>query len=238
MLANRQSAGIEDIGCWVRGLVVLALVLCASLAHSDAIDDALDHVYENGDYQKELPAAYEPETAPDLIDIEPSDFVLPASAMLLAFYAILAAFGIFVIVILFMLLSGARFPAFNRNVDEDEIEEKTDGKPKRPATIQGWLAAADDLANQGQYGEAIHALLLAVLTRLRERAAMAWRSSTTAREIVNQSDLSNDQEGLLGLLVRSSELAHFGGRDADHDEFAECRNGALKLLEGVSGGPA
>jgi len=238
MLANRQSGGIEKTGCWVRGLVVLVLALCATLAHADAIDDALDRIYKNGDYQQELPADYELETAPDLIDIEPSDFVLPASAMLLAFYAVLAAFGIFMIVILFMLLSGARFPAFNRNVDEDEIERTIDGKPERPATTQGWLAAADDLATQGRYGEAIHALLLAVLTRLRERAAMAWRSSTTAREIVSQSNLTNDQESLLGLLVRSSELTHFGGRDAGHDEFAECRNGALRLLEDVSGGRA
>jgi len=236
MLANRQSGGIARTECWVRGFVVLALLLCVSAVRADAIDNALDRIYENGDYQKELPALHEPETTSNLIDINPPDIALPASAMLLAFYAVLAAFGIFMVVILFMLLSGARLPNFNRKFDEDEAEENTDGTPKRPATTQGWLSTADELANQGHYGEAIHALLLAVLTRLRERAAMAWRSSTTAREIVNQSNLTNDQESLLGRLVRSSELAHFGGRDAGHGEFSECRDGALRLLESVSGG--
>lgn len=226
------------MGYWLKGLAVLILLFGVGTAHADAIDDALERVYEHGNYQEDLPAPYEPETTIDFIDLEPSDLALPANVMLLAFYAILAAFGIFMIVILFMLLSGARLPAFNRALDEDETGETSEGKPQRPATAQGWLAAADDLAGQGRYGEAIHALLLAVLTRLRERAAMAWRSSTTAREIVNQSSLTSDQEGLLGLLVRSSELTHFGGRDASRDEFAECRSGALKLLDGVSEGRA
>lgn len=215
--------------------MVMILLLWMSPVRADAIDDALERVYENGDYQKELPVPYEPETASDLGTFDLPEIALPANAMLLAFYAILAAFGMFMIVILFMLLSGARLPTFNRDLDEDGSAVTADGTPIRPATTEGWLSAADDLAAQGRHGEAIHALLLAVLTRLRERAAMAWRGSTTAREIVNQSDLSNDQEDLLGMLVRSSELAHFGGRDAGHGEFSQCRNSALKLLESVSG---
>lgn len=82
----------------------------------------------------------------------------------------------------------------------------------------------DELARQGRYAEAIHALLLGVFAAV-GNGARRWPAAATAREIATKHIRSEDLEAL----VAAAEVAHFGGRAASARDYAVCRSQAERV---------
>lgn len=80
----------------------------------------------------------------------------------------------------------------------------------------------DSLAARGDYAGAIHALLLHCILRLGERGA-EFSSAMTSREILRRLKLEQAEREALSVLVRMTEVTHFGGREASESDFRECR---------------
>jgi hypothetical protein len=80
----------------------------------------------------------------------------------------------------------------------------------------------DSLAARGDYAGAIHALLLHCLLRLGERGA-EFSSAMTSREILRRLKLEQVEREAMSVLVRMTEVTHFGGREASESDFRECR---------------
>jgi hypothetical protein len=97
------------------------------------------------------------------------------------------------------------------------------------------LAGPDALANAGNYGQAIHAILLLVLERLRERIGFAPRPSLTSREIMARVTLAEGACAALALIVRMAELSHFGGRAPSEADYQRCREGHHRLASPAVG---
>ena len=89
-----------------------------------------------------------------------------------------------------------------------------------------WFAAADALARQGRYAEAVHAVLLGALAAL-SADAQRWPTAATGREIAARHVRAAD----LGVLVAVAERAHFGGRSASVSEYRACRERAARLCQ-------
>lgn len=92
------------------------------------------------------------------------------------------------------------------------------------------LAGPDGLAREGEYGQAIHAILLLVLERLRGRLGFAPRPSSTSREIMARASLAEGASAALSLIVRLSELSHFGGRAPSEADYRSCRESYHRLV--------
>lgn len=86
------------------------------------------------------------------------------------------------------------------------------------------LDEADRLAARGAFAEAIHLLLLYSLRKLETRLQSGLKRSLTGREIIRRANLPKRMRDLLSVLVRASELGHFGGREADETEYKKCRS--------------
>ena len=106
-------------------------------------------------------------------------------------------------------------------------EDMRDG-PRGPA-----LEDFDSLAARGDYAGAIHALLLHCLARLGERGA-ELSSAMTSREILRRLQLEQREREALSVLVRMTEVTHFGGRGASEDDFRQCR----ALYDSIAAGGA
>ncbi len=79
-----------------------------------------------------------------------------------------------------------------------------------------------DLASDGHYGEAVHAMLLLALKRLAERGGAAARHSTTSREILDHETLDTDARERLEVLVANVEAWWFGGRELTRADYDRC----------------
>ena len=101
-------------------------------------------------------------------------------------------------------------------VGDDPAEpDETERSP-----VEGDLEA---LVDRGEYGAAIHLLLLKALDRLagRGRPIPAGR---TSREVLSASaDLAPSAHGALGELVAAVERYLFGGREPQRQDFDRCR---------------
>lgn len=100
------------------------------------------------------------------------------------------------------------------------------------------LGAADALAAQGRFAEAMHVLLLHALAVIRRRLDEPFADSMTSREILRSRHLPDDLRAPLREVVGRVEWSYFGEHPAAHDDYAACRASfatfAQALREGVA----
>jgi hypothetical protein len=96
--------------------------------------------------------------------------------------------------------------------------------------------AADDLAAQGRFVEAMHVLLLLGLDEMRLRLDFRFADSLTSREIVVRSNAPADAKTALREIIQWVELAYFGDHPADRNDYDACRRSFLALGSALGAG--
>lgn len=203
-------SGVELNWPWRRALP-LAFVFALALPAAADVGETLERIYQDGGLQRELPA-----------DDDPHPLILSLPWFAGAPYLLLVAVVAVLAVMLVVWLAGADRERWQERLRSLRRPQRSAAEPSPSANPQ--LAAADELALQGRYSEAVHALLLAVLAGLSGRDRR-WPSAATGREIAARHVRNED----LRSLVAAAELAHFGGRQATREEYGSCRARALRL---------
>lgn len=99
--------------------------------------------------------------------------------------------------------------------------------------------AADELASEGRYVEAMHMLLLNALAEIRRRVGEHFADSLTSREILRRANLPGDGRSLLRDLITRVELSYFGTYPAEQEDYLACRRSFDLLLRMLpAGAPA
>jgi hypothetical protein len=96
--------------------------------------------------------------------------------------------------------------------------------------------AADELAAQGRFVEAMHVLLLQGLDEMRMRLDLRFADSLTSREIVGRADAPGDAKTALRDIIRWVELAYFGDHPVDRNDYDACRRSYVALDSSLRAG--
>jgi hypothetical protein len=128
-------------------------------------------------------------------------------------------------------------PAFSRS-RRIKAAETMSGFSDPSARMEEAQLEADDLARRGQYGEAMHVLLLKSLAEIRLRLGTSFAVSLTSREILRRVALPQSGTGALGAIVQSVEQTYFGGRPAGQEDYLGCRQEFETLRRSLATGPA
>jgi len=118
--------------------------------------------------------------------------------------------------------------------DEDEAASLATG-PRSPEVV---LEAADDLAAQGRFVEAMHVLLLQALADIRRRLDEEFADSLTSREILRSRQLSEPLRRPLREVINRVEWTYFGGHSADRNDYLACRASFSTLAQTLLRGAA
>jgi hypothetical protein len=218
-----------EVGCAGRGhgfraaFLVLTLVVAAGPLWAQSPQDiqaAVEQTTRRLDLQTELPR--EPEVRPFRIQ-------MPAE---LAW--VMAAIGVGLLIYMFrdMLPAWGLAP---RGAWTDETGEAAGTVVKPPEMV---LAAADDLARQGRFVDAMHVLLLQGLAAIRRHLGEQFADSLTSREILRSTKLSDDGRAPLRDIITRVEWTYFGNHPAEHADYAACRASFDALARTLHGGPA
>ena len=201
------------IGAW-------ALVFSLALAQSASADvaETLERIYAEQDVQTEMPenALGEPRRPASIPAPDPLAGMVGTMLFVACIVALLLALAL--------------------TTDWAPLRQRLSGRRERNARaadegaeqLPDWFPQADGLAAEGRYAEAVHALLLGVLS-LPRSGERRWPAAATAREIARH--LRSDD---LRQLVAAAELAHFRGQPASMDDFRRCRTRAVRLRESAS----
>ena len=100
-------------------------------------------------------------------------------------------------------------------------------------------AAADELAQQGRFVEAMHVLLLQGLDEMRMRLDLRFADSLTSREIVTRANAPAGAKTALRDIIAWVERAYFGDHPVDRNDYDACRRSYV-ALDGIlrAGSPA
>jgi len=108
-------------------------------------------------------------------------------------------------------------------------EENAEAGPTGAAAPEAVVAAADELAQQGRFAEAMHALLLHSFAEIRRRRGAGFAPSLTSREILRRVGLSDAARAALGDIVGRVERSHFGEHPAGPMDYRACRSSFDRL---------
>jgi hypothetical protein len=112
--------------------------------------------------------------------------------------------------------------------------DEMDGARKAPEAAPGGLAAAaDDLARQERFVEAMHMLLLEALAEIRRRVTEPLADCLTSREVLRSAPLSNDGRSSLEDIVVRVEWSYFGEYPAGAADYTACRQSFDRLVDGL-----
>ena len=212
-------------GCAARGrhsrcvLLALTLAFLASPLAAQTQDPraAAEQAIRRLDLQTELPR--DPEAAPFRIQ-------LPAQLVWL-----MAALGVGLL--LYMFKDMLPVWGFAARSDLAAEEEGTGGTVAKPP--EQVLAAADDLARQGRFVDAMHVLLLQGLADIRRHLDEQFADSLTSREILRSTKLSDAGRGPLRDIITRVEWTYFGKHPAERDDYAACRASFDALTRALHG---
>src|SRR5262249_37057872 len=112
----------------------------------------------------------------------------------------------------------------------DEAEAGTLAKP--PEQV---LAAADDLARQGRFVDAMHVLLLQGLADMRRYLGEQHPDSLTSREILRSTKISDAGREPLRDIISRVEWSYFGKPPAEREDYAACRASFDALARALHG---
>jgi Domain of unknown function (DUF4129) len=111
----------------------------------------------------------------------------------------------------------------------DVREENAEAGPSGTAAAETVAVAADELAQQGRFAEAMHALLLHSFAEIRRRRGAAFAPSLTSREILRRVGLSDAAQAALGDIVGRVERSYFGEHPAGPMDYRACRSSFDRL---------
>jgi len=212
-------------GCAARGrrlrcvLLVLTFILPASPLAAQTQDPraVAEQAIRRLDLQTDLPR--DPEARPLRIQ-------LPAEVVWL-----IAAIGVGLLLYMFRdMLPAWGFAARGDLASEEEGANGTVAKP--PEQV---LAAADDLARQGRFVDAMHVLLLQGLADIRRHLGEQFADSLTSREILRSTKLSDSGRGPLRDIIARVEWTYFGKHPAEREDYAACRASFDALARALHG---
>jgi hypothetical protein len=107
------------------------------------------------------------------------------------------------------------------------------GKVGSPAAA---LGAADELAAEGRFVEAMHVLLLQGLAAIRAGLDEEFADSLTSREILRRARLSDPGRASLRDIVNRVEWTYFGQHPAALADYEACRASFNTLTQALHGG--
>lgn len=103
---------------------------------------------------------------------------------------------------------------------EKEIEIDAAGTTVRMEKAQ---LEADELARQGNFAEAMHALLLQSVNELRRRLMVSIGVSLTSREILHRIGLPPEGRNVFADIIRRVEISYFGSYQPGVADYTACR---------------
>jgi hypothetical protein len=112
---------------------------------------------------------------------------------------------------------------------EDETAALATG-PRAPEIV---LDAADDLAAQGRFVEAMHVLLLQALADIRRRLDEQFADSMTSREILHSRQVADALRRPLREVINRVEWTYFGGHPAGREDYLACRSSFSTLAQAL-----
>ncbi|UTW56331.1 hypothetical protein [Kordiimonas sp. SCSIO 12610] len=179
--------------------------------------DTLERILSNSQYQKVLPNTPKPQNQ------KPVDFPRWLAVALKWIFIVggIAAIATFIWLLVSSMTGGYAPPSSAKKKVSHKAVPKQDKNNAVSSPVS--LQDAEDMAAKGDYGEAIHLMLLALLQHLSKLDVLRLRPSLTSREILRSSTFNQEATHALQFLIGAVESYLFAKITIDAKTYQNCR---------------
>ena len=213
-------------------VTALAGVIAAAPAPGQ-VRGEIDRVLAEGGYQTELPSAksggkggkwsgadptfeYKPRQRKQRREVEAGHDTF-GQVVAFLFYILIGAGVVALLIWIITEMSG-----YWKDKPAADKPGKTAPPGAADAVTTKPLGDAEALAAQGDFGRAIHVLLLTTLFELSAKLEQRLPDALTSREVLAQVTLNEAARGALGGLIDAVEVSHFGGQAPGEADYQRC----------------
>jgi hypothetical protein len=225
MYSGLHKPGLRPAGIAAAVVAILLLPGTVVAQTLPEIEKARAAVMADGDLQLQLPSGTEP---PGGWNFSLPEIPIPPALL----WAILIA-GVLAMV--FYLLKDT-LPLWLRRREGNWRAPNLEGGRLQSRSAGEAMQAADELARQGRYVEAMHVLLLKSLADMRQQLRLHFAESLTSREILRKVVLSEAGQAALRDIVARVEWTYFGEHDAEESDYEACRGRFDELTKALQSG--
>jgi hypothetical protein len=166
---------------------------------------------------------------------QPEEFSLPNIPIPpFVIWAVLGASGLFLLYYIGRELA----QSWRRSSQDEPLAAAAAGVLSASPSAEAAVEAAEALAREGRFVEAMHVLLLKGLADLRTRLDIQIAESLTSREILRRVSLTESGRAALRDIVARVEWTYFGENPAEAADYAICRNRFDVLMAALQAGAA
>lgn len=132
------------------------------------------------------------------------------------------AWGLVVAVVVMLVVALVNGFAERQRRETTATKKKLIAPTPRSEAAPPPLRDFEQLAVEGRYAEAVHAMLLHAFVQLATRRATGWPAAKTGREILAAVGGFATADLPLRLVFQTSEAAWFGKADVDRAQYEQC----------------
>ena len=143
------------------------------------------------------------------------------------FWGLVVLFGVALVVVVAQVIRNGGSIRWRR-----KARRATAAAVAEPVAAAAPVDEADVLALSGDYGAAVHALLLRCIEIVRQRFPNALRPADTSREIAGLETLPVEARTVVGGIAAPVERAIFALRAVGQEEWENCRTLSARLRAG------
>ncbi len=183
------------------------------------VEKALRDSTRSQNLQTELPENRVRDIKPENIpqpDKSRFDFSLAGMAKVILVVSLLILLAVIIINLRNNMWSNSRSRALDMPQDPEAAPAAA------AARMDAAQIAAEDLARQGNFGEAMHIMLLQSVNEMRRRLDISIAASLTSREILYRVNLAPEAGAALADIIRRVEISYFGGYQPEEAEYQAC----------------
>jgi hypothetical protein len=225
MYSGLRNPSLRPAGIVAAAATILLLPGALAAQTLPQIEKAKVGVMAEGDLQLQLPTGTEP---PDGWNFSLPQIPIPPALL----WTVLIAGAVAAVYYLFK----DSLPVWLRSRQGNWQAPDLGGAKLQSQSASEATQAADELALQGRYVEAMHVLLLKSLADMRRHLNLHFAESLTSREILRKVALSEAGQAALRDIVARVEWTYFGEHEAEASDYEACRGRFDDLIKALQGG--
>ncbi len=225
--SRRQIRHSISLACAIL-VLALSVPFTATRLASAEVHKTVESILSDNEYQREIPRAAQAQKL--RLKFELPEWMKPGPLTKTLIWIIAAVIVFLAVAYIIGRVTRAPWLTKIMRLEDTPAETGASRTTLSEFGVHSTFEEVERLAHSGQFGEAVHLLLLLCFDVLRKNSPTARDAALTSREVLERARLPASTRTKLAFIVSVVEIGHFGGQNVDRSDYDQCLDGYRDIV--------